>query len=86
MTFIISCLFQIEQSSSHVRLRWRHPTNNGAPITSYNIEIAGVRNISYDLNDEENEEEGEVTRIQEYDVVDLQPNTAYRYLMCVKLK
>ena len=45
-----------------------------------NIEIAGVRNISYDLLlDDEDDEKSEESQIQEYDVVDLQPNTAYRY-------
>ncbi|KAK3737398.1 hypothetical protein QZH41_019942 [Actinostola sp. cb2023] len=74
----VSSVRVIEQCSSHLRLRWRHPANNGALITSYNIEIAGVRNISYDLEDDESEGEVEESRVQEYDVVDLQPNTVYR--------
>lgn len=69
----------MQQSSSHVRLRWRHPGNNGAEITSYNVEVAGCKNISFDVNTGEGSEtEEETSVIQEYDITELQPNTLYR--------
>lgn len=69
----------VQQSSSHVRLRWRHPGNNGAAITSYNIEVAGCKNISFDvMTSEGSETEEEISVVQEYDITDLQPNTLYR--------
>ena len=61
-------------------LRWRHPGNNGAPITSYNVEVAGFKNISFDVsNSEGSEGEEETTSVyQDYDINELQPNTVYR--------
>lgn len=75
---------QIEQSSSHVSLRWQRPISNGAPITSYNVEVTGFKNISFDVIDneerEEEEEDGEGSReMQEYSIEGLRPSTAYRY-------
>lgn len=62
-----------------MRLRWRHPGNNGAEITSYNVEVAGFKNISFDVNTGEGSEtEEETSVIQEYDITELQPNTLYR--------
>lgn len=70
----------VQNSSSHVSLRWRHPGNNGAPITSYNVEVAGFKNISFDVsNSEGSEAEEETTSVyQDYDINELQPNTVYR--------
>lgn len=59
-----------------MRLCWRHPGNNGAVITSYNIEVASCKNISFDVVTGSEEE---TPAIQEYDITDLQPNTLYRY-------
>lgn len=59
-----------------MRLCWRHPGNNGTVITSYNIEVTGCKNISFDVVTSSEEE---TPAIQEYDVTDLQPNTLYRY-------
>lgn len=59
-----------------MRLCWRHPGNNGAVITSYNIEVAGCKNISFDVVTGSEEE---TPAVQEYDITDLQPNTLYRY-------
>ncbi|EDO39347.1 predicted protein [Nematostella vectensis] len=73
----VSSVRCVDQSSSHLRLRWKHPADNGAQITSYNIEIAGARNICYDVTGE-NEAGEEPPRVQEYDITDLQPSTAYR--------
>ena len=62
-----------------MRLRWKHPGNNGATITSYNVEVAGCKNISFDVNTTEGcETEEEAPVVQEYDITDLQPNTLYR--------
>ena len=69
-----------------MRLRWKHPSSNGAPITSYNVEVAGCKNISFDVMSGEgceNEEESSV--VQEYDVTELQPNTLYRLVSELKL-
>lgn len=75
----VTSIKPVQQSSSHVRLRWRHPRNNGAAITSYNVEVAGCKNISFDvMTSEGSETEEETSVIQEYDVTDLQPNTLYR--------
>lgn len=75
----ISSIKVVQQSSSHVRLRWKHPGNNGATITSYNVEVAGCKNISFDVNTTEGcETEEEAPVVQEYDITDLQPNTLYR--------
>lgn len=76
---LVNFLLQVQQSSSHVRLRWKHPGNNGAAISSYNIEVAGCKNISFDvLTGEGSETEEETSVLQEYDITDLQPNTLYR--------
>ena len=62
-----------------MRLRWKHPGNNGAAITSYNVEVAGCKNISFDVMiSEGSDTEEEASVIQEYDITDLQPNTLYR--------
>lgn len=62
-----------------MRLRWKHPGNNGAPITSYNVEVTGYKNISFDVDTAEiSETEEEAPVVQEYDITDLQPNTSYR--------
>ncbi|XP_022798251.1 fibronectin type-III domain-containing protein 3A-like [Stylophora pistillata] len=69
----------VQKSSSHVSLRWRHPGNNGATITSYNVEVAGFKNISFDVTSEGSEAEEETTSpYQDYDINELQPNTVYR--------
>ena len=63
-----------------MRLRWKHPGNNGAAISSYNIEVAGCKNISFDvLTGERSETEEETSVLQEYGITDLQPNTLYRW-------
>ena len=66
-----------------MRLRWRHPGNNGAAITSYNVEVATFKNFSFDVDTgEESETEEETSIIQEYDIAELHPNTLYRYENC----
>lgn len=72
---VVTSIKIVQQSSSHVRLCWRHPGNNGAVITSYNIEVAGCKNISFDVVTGSEEE---TPAVQEYDITDLQPNTLYR--------
>lgn len=75
----ISSIKVVDQSSSHVRLRWKHPGNNGAPITSYNVEVTGYKNISFDVDTAEiSETKEEAQVVQEYNITDLQPNTSYR--------
>ena len=58
--------------------------SNGAPITSYNVEVAGCKNISFDVTESEKleddeEEETREQQVQEYSIEDLKPSTLYRY-------
>ena len=72
---------QISRSETSLTIEWKKPYHNGAVILSYNIDVSGRKMLSYvpEMSENDNSDNTSDGNTLIYTIVDLQPNTQYRY-------
>ena len=69
---------QTRRSQTSLTIEWKKPYDNGAAITSYNVDISGRKLLPYvpeKIENADNASDGETVA---FTLLDLQPNTQYR--------